>query len=184
MLKLFERAPKPVPIADTAHVGDDADLNKRHAELATKLGVLVKAPATDVALVSVLQEEGIRIYDLKKVEAYMDRLTRKSKTSWTWFPLRQHDVKSIRPVDLNFPGRGRYGWELRAGTFSMAVYKEAVPYPVLLTVEKLVERLGEDVNFFVAALNRDLDPFLGVRHKDAPDVMFVIERWDEPSFRG
>jgi hypothetical protein len=43
--------------------------------------------------------------------------------------------------------------------------------------------MGESVSFFIAAPARHPDPFLAVASWEDKSV-FVIERWDEPGFRG
>jgi|SRR5262252_6146719 len=65
---------------------------------------------------------------------------------------------------------------------SGSVYGHSVPYPVLLTVKSIVDRLP-DVQFFVTDYAvATPDPFLAVSRPSIDD-MFIIERWDEPGFR-
>lgn len=85
--------------------------------------------------------------------------------TWNWHPLRKQDKKAI---DNGSP-----------------VYKHPVPMPVLMTIEKICDRMP-DAAFFVTDYEvKDPDPFLLVTHKELGiEGGYVIERWDEPSFRG
>lgn len=162
-----------------------------HQRLASKHGVATVATRVKAGeLAEFLQEENIRVYDLRSVESYLDRKChgrglRLRLATWYWRPLRAVDLQFIRGADVAVkPRRSRFQWTDSMGRFDHRVYTEIIPLPVLITVDRITERLGESVSFYVAAIEEIPDPFLGVRLKSDPDEMFVIERWDEPGFRG
>jgi len=154
-----------------------------HQRLAAKLGVRTISGTGVRALVSVLEEIGARIYDFDQVEAFMTKKAEDARREWHWYPLRASDQNVIRTQDTERRRIGDYSWSRDSGSFSTQLYPEIVPLPVLMTADSIVEKLGDKVSFYVAALGEKIDPFLGVRLKSAPDQMFVVERWDEPSFR-
>lgn len=162
----------------------------QHQRLAEKHGLLtVRAPGATNTLIEVLKEEGIRVYDTRSVEAYLDRKahgrgpTLRLKT-WNWFPLRPRDREALTARDnRRREKRSRFQWTESMGTFAPDIYWEILPLPVLMTVDRIVERLGDEVSFYVAAIVDVPDPFLAVRMKADPDTLLVIERWDEPGFR-
>jgi hypothetical protein len=138
-----------------------------YAALARELGISTQV-VNDERLKAVLAEECIPVYDMAAVKKYMDSTVNNEKArgaslglKWIWTPLRKSDA-----------GGGN-------------CYVHPVPLPVLLTVKKLVDRLGTDsVEFFVTDYEVvKPDPFLAVRAKGS-QTKYVIERWDEPSFRG
>lgn len=141
-------------------------------ELAGRLGVAARAKVVISKLQSVLMEESIHVYDLAHVEKYMD-----GKGYWGWFPLRPIDVKFSVLIGRVTPTN----YATLYGVTETEVYPKAVPYPVLLTVDKILQRC-DSAYFFVAAPQTHPDPFLGVLSAQNSGL-FVIERWDEPSFR-
>lgn len=185
MLKLFDRpkakdplAPEPITTDD---IRDDAEYIQ-HAALARKLGVAIAAPSisTSKVLRVALSAECLPVYNLRAVEKYMDDLSVKRRTMWHWYPLRNADREHVTRDEQDREREG--GFTSYSGRVTRDRYSQAVPLPVLMTVDRLLERLGHSVSFFVAALGVG-DPFLAVRLNSAPDQMFVIERWDEPGFR-
>lgn len=148
-----------------------------YKDLAKELGV---SPSVllNMEVRDVLLDCGLSTYGPSKVFKYMDalvakeRITRKDKTlTWAWKPLREVDKY---PTDT---------WSWDRIRFSMTTYNHEVPYPVLLTVKKLVDRFGERAKFFVSDYESAVpDPFLLV----VVDMKscHIVERWDEPSFRG
>lgn len=190
---------------------EDVEIELEHRRLSEKLGVLAKPEVAWRKLAAVLADEMIPVYDLSKVTAFMNSKARKEQKVWYWYPLRVTDVPQTSPrsasearPQLTNQGMGgqmaSFGWaaaHLQAaqnmfgveyvsnGGFQFVRYSEAVPLPVLLTVERLADRIGDDAEFFVAALGGPIDPFLGIRLKSDPaHTLFVVERWDEPGFRG
>lgn len=112
-----------------------------------------------------------------------------------WCPFRSID----RRAALDFTGLGN-------GRFLSGIYNKAVPLAVLLTIDKIEEAMKSAVEkpaFFISDYEaRRPDPFLlvtvpslGLSQYSEPDgtgtflrarpepSCFVIERWDEPSFR-
>lgn len=162
---------------------------EEHRKLARKYGLMtVSSTIACTKLVKVLQDEAITVFDLSKVQDYMDRKVRGhggfALGIWYWFPLRMVDRATVRLEDMRESReRRKHQWTGTSGTFRTSAYDEIVPLPVLMTVDRIVERLGNKVSFFVAAIDNNPDPFLAVRMNDDPDRLFVIERWDEPGFR-
>lgn len=167
--------PPLMPIAEPEAV--DAEL-LQHAALARKLGVVVSAPAGAAQLQAVLREEGFSCYDRAAVEKYMTELAEANVKNWIWYAARSADSRKFDHT------RGQ--WGLHNGTSVSEVYTEAIPLPVLITMDRIIERMGADVRFQIAALcdAPKADPFLAVSHVSEPSKMFIIERWDEPGFRG
>ena len=141
-----------------------------HEALARKLGVTCVAPEIAVArLAQVLAELGISRYSMADVHRYMTAMAARKGVAWSWLPARACDKTRI------------------AHRIADTVYSEPIPLPVLMTMNALVERLGDEVRFKIAAFaTPKADPFLAVHPAGSTDITdwFVIERWDEPSFRG
>lgn len=180
-------APKPEPLV--AH-GPDPEL-EAHAALAKKLGVAVYPKLGALKLRNILAEEGLTCYDKKAVRAYMDSLAGQTpNTSWFWFHAIARQVLNDT-ISLGYYNRGNaLDLEKIQGSIIGSVYRDAIPLPVLLTIDKLLTRLGDDVVPVIAAtfeLSKlrpaPADPFLAVLMREE-DEMFIIERWDEPGFRG
>jgi hypothetical protein len=77
------------------------------------------------------------------------------------------------------------------GTRVPVLYTDPIPLPVLITMDKLVDKLGDSVTFHVGATvdisklqPARYDPFLAVSTNPGDGELYVIERWDEPGFRG
>jgi hypothetical protein len=190
MIKLFPsrvvvQREDDVPLASPIAEGVD-EFAVEYDKLAAELGVncYMGATAQRQRLLGVIRSLCIPVFPLDKVEAYLD-----SKGNWGWFPLRDSDRASdkktwiINRNDHKAPG-------LRFGYVSNQRYDSPVPFPVLKTVKDINDGLpgsGENARaiFMVAALKKNPDPFLGVRLLNDPDRrMIVVERWDEPGFRG
>jgi hypothetical protein len=173
------------PLLRTWPVGDDENDSglQQHQRLAAKLGVRTVQGTGTADLVVVLKEMGARLYDFDKVENFMSEKADKLRRAWHWYPLRERDKAVLRRQDLERDRLAEYSWQRESGSFSPQIYPDLVPLPVLITVDSLVEKLDDRVSFYIGALGEKIDPFLGVRLNSAPDTMFVVERWDEPSFR-
>jgi hypothetical protein len=157
---------------DITGLSADLDFNKTYNQLAQKLGVISRAGIASAELLAVLAEESIAIYDRDRVEAYMDK-----KGYWGWFPLRHDDVRYSNSI-----GRVTHNDHPSIyGGGKSDIYRPPVPYPVLVTVGRIWERT-HNCAFFVAAPDIHPDPFLGAMALE-DSAMYVIERWDEPSFR-
>lgn len=173
MLGLFVRSPKK-----TALVTEEDDFLQKYDSLATKLGVECRAK-TNTQLSVVLAEEMIGVYDTAAVERYMDK-----KGYWKWYPLRTYD-KAPGSASWKINRVTPTSYDTLYGPSSSEVYDKPVPYPVLCTVERLVDKMGPSVIFVVAALGSNPDPFLACFLRAPGRIrLYVIERWDEPGFRG
>ena len=146
--------------------------------IANKLGTFFARPIPRVQIEECIRDNAIAIYPLEKVEWFMDtkaadaeKLAKKTnqyaRVSWNWHPLRAIDRD--RPTGVGNISR---------------IYEKPVPVEVMMTAEKLADSLGPGVRFYVADLVRStirIDPFLSVTAHGCP--LYVIERWDEPTFR-
>jgi hypothetical protein len=177
----YAQTPRPENLEPGFEDSADVKFGGDYNTLAGKLGVHSRVALAPPTLGRILREEGISVYRLAEVEKYLDK-----KGQWSWYPLRQCDrvndkhgnVWAIRR-ETNTRKSGRYGDVVDR------LYYQPVPFPVLCTVELLASKLSKDAIFMVAAPNNDPDPFLGVwLHETSTRHMTVIERWDEPSFRG
>ncbi len=166
-----ERSLVAVPATVTS---EDVEFSAEYERVAAKVGVLRRPiQTTSAKLIEVLKEEGIDVYPLAKVEKYLD-----SKGYWYWFPLNHNTVR----VD-EFNRETAHDHVTIFGGVKRQVFNQPIPLPVLLTTERILDRLGDQVSFWVAATGKD--PFLAVTlNSDESNKLFVIERWDEPSFRG
>lgn len=199
MLELLTGKPVASPIVSKVETFEAP--TEEYVALAKRLGVTLPKVITKLDLAQILIQENISAYDYRKVAAYMNRITPSGK-NWQWKPLRAVDYEhSWRNLSFDRP-------PVADGSFCEAVYDKAVPYPVLLTVDK-IEQATKDVPsslkpaFFVTDyVSKNPDPFLMVcvpgnhditdpladnwrrRVVPIPERVFVIERWDEPSFRG
>jgi hypothetical protein len=95
-----------------------------------------------------------------------------SNVLWGWRPLRAQDQTAGHTNSKN-------------GTIQRgaAPYGKPIPYPVLLTVKAIRDEFPT-AKFFVSDemhAERIPDPFLMV---EIGGERFIVERWDEPSFRG
>lgn len=118
-----------------------------------------------------LREENAEPFERKQVTAYLDQ---KLGKEWQWFGLRQEDADHLGGWVLHTEGA-------RDVEFAKTQYMKAVPYPVLLTIEKIRKAIP-DVYFFVSAPEvPEGDPFLLVTRRGMGG--YIIECWDEPSFR-
>lgn len=179
-MPLLSRA-KPAPQAAPVVVPEKADDN--YKALATKLGLRVVVAQTE--FVEFLAAEGIPTYDADEVHKWLkaksDKQTKRAGTHvyYGWLPLRQADLNKAYTDGTSMASMGLLTQD---GGLVKSVYSKPVPYPVLLTVEKLVNKFGNQVSFWVSEIAKELDPFLMVI---APDgSRWIIERWDEPGFRG
>lgn len=164
--KLFE--PKKTAIMEPPPV--DEEFRDQYNETAKRIGIKARIH-TEARLTEILHELSLTAYDRAKVERYMDK-----KGYWHWYPLRVSDKNpgalQMRVTQSSYPRI--------YGSVEDYMYVEAIPYPVLQTISQVLEKSPE-VNFFVAALDKNPDPFLAVV---LGGEAYIIERWDEPSFRG
>lgn len=179
MISLFNRKPSA-----TIATAPDFDLQfaEEYNAKAERVGVRQRVNIGNLCLINALRDAGISTYDVAAVEKYMDK-----KGTWDWRPARSEDWNKFRnKVTLR---KTSHEYMALFGGMTMATYNEPIPYPVLDTMSKVIDRVKEtapqqlqnELFFVVASLNKYPDPFLGV---GLGDEFFVIERWDEPSFRG
>ncbi len=169
------------PIAYPIEIPKPPDVPKDWAKLANKLGVHI--PETpNPAFEKALNEIVVGAYDEKEVDRYLRKHTPFGKR-WCWRPLNHdglyHNEAYMQAglwVSSRSDGPGEHGqvW--------LRVYDKPIPYPVLVTVDKIVEKLGDSVKFLVSDYQTKglPDPFLMVAGLSKRKI---VERWDEPGFR-
>jgi hypothetical protein len=158
-------APQPVPATLAVEEPD-----QEYIELSKRLGIN-KIPLQLIELARVIREVCIGVYEYDAVTRYLDgQVERKRKnrfdyTDWNW-----HPIKSSNGFWSGWPNH-----------VSADVYNKPIPMPVMLTIDR-IESLYPSARFYVSDIRDVKDPFLAVT-VDGADTFFVIERWDEPSFR-
>jgi hypothetical protein len=169
-------------------VANTPKLEKEYRRISNKLGTAFAETLHTADLAKYLAENSIDVYPIDKVKAYLEKKMadlpktrsydgwgerRTTRWTWNWMALREQDILKS------------------SGNFSKLYSNtnKPVPVEVLMTVEKIVDDLGPThVHFYVSEFvkaarptPRVVDPFLAVCSSTAK--LFVIERWDEPSFR-
>ena len=141
--------------------------------LSRQLGVNT-IPLRLCELAQIVREETLGIYSYQQVASYLDQqvaaLSQGKSNRWRTYEWRWRPVKP-------------YSSYYRRGSdhISTEVYNKPIPPEVLPTIARLVKRMP-DVEFYVSDVEQFQDPFLAVTVPGS-DTLFVIERWDEPSFR-
>jgi hypothetical protein len=148
--------------------------DEEYIRLSRTLGIN-KIPLRLVELARVVQEECLGVYPYEHVARYLDKRVqelRKNKSGshyhyaeWRWHPLKEYSSHH----SLSNP------------RFDYWVYNKPIPYPVMLTIGKIQQRIN-DAEFYVTDIREYRDPFLGVTVMGS-DTLFVVERWGEPAFR-
>lgn len=158
-----------------------AKVEAEYQRLANKLGTYAMVDLTQEELERYLAKNHIGVYPMGKVTAYLASIaakmaskrrtyygTRTRKAKVVWLPLRYTDIQA-------------------AAGKNQRIYTKPVPPEVLMTVEKIVEDLGDRPAFFISdfsmeerVLRKKVDPFLAI---SVGSKMYVLERWDEPGFR-
>jgi hypothetical protein len=175
------QAPRPSPATLP-----EAKWSPEYRALATKVGAIPREIA-DYEMREYLAGQGLPIYPPADVIAYLkDRAEIMAK---------KHEGEAA-DVGWNnlWNGRFAFGWVglrtcdrpqtaavLIGGSHRAGPYNLAIPGPVLETVAGLIQRFGDRVQFAVSEIYRDPDPFLLVNIDH--DQNYIVERWDEPSFR-
>lgn len=179
---------RPVPQPDLPH--------DEYRQVARRIGFSVPVPRIDrsIEFENTLSEMGVRQYPENRVRTYLN--IQYGRVRWGWRSLRKQDY------DAYASGKGVFmaadktlndsstWWDRRhngqiIGNRDAHIYDKPVPYPVLLTVERIAEKFPE-AHFFVNDEARSmvsekvLDPFLMVV---IGTKRYIIERWDEPKFR-
>lgn len=179
----------------TVNVPTPVDLSlpdKDYVRIAAKLGFEIPKEPSDRALQKILADLSIGVYAYQPVLTYL-KTQRPENHFVVWVPV----AKGYRLDKLarRLHRMPTDGWEHgRHGCISHNLYNKPIPYPVMVTMEKIVDAAKEykfNPMFFVSdfeerrvPLQRStrFDPFLAVGTSDS-DALFVIERWDEPGFR-
>lgn len=171
------RPPAKPPTATTT-IGPAEPVDADYAALVAELGI--NSAAVDLeAFKALVPQLGLRIYDRAEVQEYLHCLYKipvgdlTPAVTWGWRPLRAIDQNLVSAL-VQFNGKVQR---------AVALYSKPIPYPVLLTV-KAVRDACPSARFFVSDEmqgERIPDPFLLVQ---IAGEEFVIERWDEPAFRG
>jgi hypothetical protein len=119
-----------------------------------------------------LEDENIHEFDEWQVVSFLNH--KLGKDNWHWRGIRQCDVDEL-------PGSWSMTVHNQKIYFSNKVYGDAIPLPVLLTIEK-IQNAVPDVYFYVSTAGLpDEDPFLLVTSRGIGS--YIVERWDEPDFR-
>ena len=176
MFGLLSRKVVPVPTAkEVATVESDVALLEQHAAISERLGV--SSPAGGelerVRFEAYLRDAGLRVYDADQVRVFLT--SQYGRKPWAFRPLREAD----RPNVARWWDDSKPNGSIQAG---LHCYEKAIPYPVLLTVERIVAKFTA-AKFYVSDERRKSDvsdPFLLVLI-DARE--YIIERWDEPNYR-
>lgn len=173
--EILRAGPAPDPVAVAVEIPEEEQTLMDYVALAKELGI-TSAQVAEMELRLWLRAEAIHVYDMESVKLYMDEKVRKEKPghNWAWRGLREADHH--RQIARANPAQNRSSipWP--------SPYPHAVPMPVLLTVKRILERFKDAVSFYVTDYQvQKPDPFLAVQLHDSP--LFVVERWDEPSFR-
>ncbi len=145
-----------------------------YIELSQQLGVN-RIPIQLCQLAQIVREETMGTYPYDSVVQYLDKqaaaLSQSTRERWRTFRWCWRPVKEYGHI---FHGRDD-------GHFSCEVYDKPIPAEVLPTIARIVARMPA-AEFFVSDIEEFKDPFLAVTIPGS-DTLFVIERWEEPSFR-
>lgn len=187
--------PLPEPIST---VLDDNEL-RAYSNIAKKIdfapSILISAQ-----LRAFFVEKNIKIFDLKKVITYLDRIVPKD-SYWYWRPLRKQDAMFI-DIDMDIDDMDIDDDEeeiiksYRRTEVECLPYDKEVPLRVLISVNDMIERFGAKIAFFIndyairpkfprsfAGLGfLGNDPFIMVTPKTDEGDIFIFDVWDEPSF--
>jgi hypothetical protein len=174
--QIVARPPAKEP--STVAIAEPEVIDAAYATLAGELGLQTAAIDRE-RFKAYVHDAGLRVYDRAEVQEYLHakygvppgNIT--AHVVWGWRPLRAVDQRTVG-TGQSANGVIQYGAPL---------YAKPIPYPVLLTI-KAVRDAAPSAHFYVSDdFNRERipDPFLLV---EVGEEQFVIERWDEPSFRG
>jgi hypothetical protein len=186
---------EPVAIQSAAADGLDAE----YVKLAKQLGIsgpekaLAERTRAD-EFAAFISEAGILAYPRERVRAYLN--AQYGGTPWGWRAVREKDnpmVVGRRALGSYVAGDGTIdngyeAWNKRndilIGGPDTALYAKPIPMPVLLTMKRIEEKFPQ-ATFWISDEAKRLpipkDPFLMVRFGG---LALIVERWDEPRFRG
>lgn len=163
----------PTPTASRLPKSDLSETEREEygrvcAEVGFECGDLIRE-----RLKAFLHDENIHVYDNKQVVEYLDQ---ELGSDWEWRGLRQADVN-----ELGATGKWHTTGGPREVMFANRPYRGAIPLPVLLTIQKVQKAVPEVCFYISSPKGNDGDPFLMLTTRYMGP--YVIERWDEPSFR-
>jgi hypothetical protein len=171
--------PRPPVIEPTfVAIAEPEVIDADYAALAAELG-LTTAAIDRERVKAVVRDQGLRVYARDEVQNYLHAQygvpinTVTASVVWGWRPLRVADQRIV----------GMWASSNGAVQYGAPLYTKPIPYPVLLTI-KAIRDAAPSARFYVSdefTKERIPDPFLLV---EVAGDQFVIERWDEPSFRG
>jgi hypothetical protein len=170
----------PVPEPKAADLG--AMPEAHYIKTAMVAGLAESATVIMARLREVLADRSLYVYDMESVETYLDKHfggdhnNQYTDRCWTWQAVSPDDAV----IDLN-----RHGGWANGCVLKRERYQGAVPLPVVETIHALREAIPS-LKFFISGESDRMpagDPFLAVWHPSLADLV-VVERWDEPGFRG
>jgi hypothetical protein len=178
---------KRIEVPTKAQIGSGLSKEERSSYIRSALQI--KLGSTPLLRI-ILEEGGFEIYPYEKVCDYLDSILGCSPGSswdhhWGWRGLRLEDVEKPR---RNYDIQDR-------DCLLIGPYQEEIPMPVLKTIEEVLNQAAPlEPRFYVSDVMREKDrntrnsttvdlddPFLAVGTAGG-NVIFVIERWDEPGF--
>lgn len=173
----------PVPVATTVPTEDEFSVTE-YQKLAERAGFVAGARlARRERFKRFMAENGVTVYSTPKVAEYLHAVCPRGHRV-VWLSVNEDDGQVI---GMNITGEI---WLSHVGGDTRGIYEKPLPIPVLHTMCKFTESGGEfkDVTFYASDFT-DVpkgDPFLAVLMGDEVSAgeFFVIERWDEPGFRG
>lgn len=174
--------PEPRMVAES-FLGQETRQNKLdvlHQYEAVALNIDFMPPnLLQLCLYAFFHQESIKLFDLEEVKQYLTKMARKEEMEWQWVPLRQKDVLTSCFRDNSYRG-SRY----------TRIYTGIIPFSTLKIVEKLTEKFGDRINFFVSDFFvPSADPFICVYVPPTPtpgisgEKIIVFDVWNEPEFK-
>ncbi len=165
-----------VPVAESEDLSIPSDEFSQYRRIADKIGWRSDS-VDDERFRHFFAENGINVFPIEKVESYLNSEFgpyKQGTPTWYWRPLREKDMQA----QLGMSGRDRKNGQINNDGW----YQLEVPLPVLMTIEKIYDAIPE-ARFYVSESVEEGDPFLMVTGSGFTGAVFVIERWNEPSFR-
>lgn len=177
-----EEKPKVAELVtpQAAQIVSEDGASAEYLALAERLGMGDAPAIVQQKLLNALIAEGVSRYSFSSVHEYLLGMAKKAGAiGVVWKPLRKKD-------GLVWAGSDEWGWNHGSARIKVVntVYDKAVPMPVLMTVENIEKRLGSDVTAYGFLVSdfavENGDPFLMLSSRRG---CWIIERWDEPSYR-
>jgi hypothetical protein len=167
---------EPVPVALAEDLTIPVDEFSEYRRIADKIGWKSDS-VVEERFRHFFAENGMTVFPFEKVETFLDSefgVAKDGAPTWYWRPLREKDMQA--KLSMNDEHDGKNGQ-----INNDAWYQMEVPLPVLMTIEKVHDEIPEAC-FYISESVEEGDPFLMVTAPGWVEV-FVIERWNEPSFR-